>query len=329
MSTPRLSAILVSSEGAAAMAATIRHLAAQSAAGEIELVLVTPEPDASALNELGLDLDRFAGVRLASAGTRSNAAGYVAGIHAATADVIVICEDHSYPEPNWARALLEGYGPDVAAVGPVLKCGNPRSAVSFADFMLGFGPWLAPRQSADVEQLPGHSSSYRRDLLLEYEPDLERWLDAESILHWDLRRRGYRLRLAGGAVTHHFNLSQPSPWLQATYLQSRTFGGRRLAGKGPLQRLAWVFAVPLIPLVRLRRVMRDVRRATDGPPMSRLMPAVVVALLVSAVGEAMGYAKGAGTAPLRMHDYEMLRHRHLTARDREEMALARFWEVDA
>ena len=329
MSTPRLSAILVSSEGVAATEATIRHLAAQTAAAEIELVLVTPEPDAAALHDLDLDLDRFAGIRVTSAGTRSNAAGYVAGIHAATADVIVICEDHSYPEPDWARALLDGYEPEVAAVGPVLKCGNPRSAVSFADFLLGFGPWLAPRQSADVEQLPGHSSSYRRDLLLEYEPDLERWLDAESILHWDLRRRGYRLRLAGGAVTHHFNLSQRAPWLQATYLQSRTFAGRRLAGKGPLSRLAWVLAVPLIPVVRISRVLRDVRRATDCPPMSRLMPAVCLALLVSAVGEAMGYAKGAGTAPLRMHDYEMLRHRHLTERDRQEMAGARFWEREA
>jgi hypothetical protein len=328
VSTPRMSAILVSPEGVAATEATIRHLSAQSAAEEIELVLVTPEPDAAALNDLNLDLDRFAGIQLASAGTRSNAAGYVAGIHAATADVIVICEDHSYPEPDWARALLDGYAPDVAAVGPVLKCGNPRSAVSFADFLLGFGPWLAPRQSTDVEQLPGHSSSYRREILLGYEPELERWLDAESILHWDLRRRGYRLRLVGDAVTHHFNLSRTAPWLQATFLQSRTFGGRRVVGMGPLRRLGWVLAVPLIPLVRMRRVIRDVRRATDAPPMTRLMPAVVVALLVSAIGEAIGYAKGAGTAPERMHTYEILRHRHLTERDKQEMAQARFWERD-
>jgi hypothetical protein len=329
VSTPRLSAILVSPEGVAATEATVRHLAAQSAVGEIELVLVTPEPDAAALNDLGLDLDRFAGIRTASAGSRSNAAGYVAGIHAATADVIVICEDHSYPEPDWAQALLDGYGPDVAAVGPVLKCGNPRSAVSFADFLLGFGPWLAPRQSADVEQLPGHSSSYRREILLGYEPGLEGWLEAESVLHWDLRRRGYRLRLVAGAVTHHFNLSRAKPWLQATFLQSRTFGGRRVAGSGPLRRLAWLLAVPLIPFVRLRRVLRDARRATDAPPMARLMPSVCVALLVSAVGEAMGYANGTGSAPERMHNYEILRHRHLTERDKEAMAGARFWERDA
>lgn len=329
MSSPRMSAILVSPEGVAATEGTVRHLAAQSVASEIELVLVTPEPDAAALNELDLDLDRFAGIRTASAGSRSNAAGYVAGIHAATADVIVICEDHSYPEPGWAQALLDGYAADVAAVGPVLMCGNPKSAVSFADFMLGFGTWLAPRQSTDVEQLPGHSSSYRRDILLGYEPDLEAWLEAESVLHWELRRRGYRLHLAGGAVTHHFNLSRLTPWLQATFLQSRTFGGRRVAGQSPLRRLAWLVAVPLIPLVRIRRVFRDLRRATETPPMSRLLPAVVVALLVSAVGEAAGYAAGTGSAPELMHNYEILRHRHLTPRDREEMDNARFWERDA
>lgn len=328
MSTPRLSAIVVAPEGPAAVATTVRHLNEQTAAAEIELVLVMlPGHDEAAR---GLETGRLAATRTTTVDSvRSNAAGYAAGIRAATGEVVVLCEDHSYPDPGWAAALLAAYAPDVAAVGPVVTCANPTGAVAWADFLLGYGPWLDPTPSADVEYLPGHNSSYRRELVLEYEPELEAWFEAESVLHWDLRRRGYRLRLESGARTHHFNFSRPSSWLTATYLQSRTFGGRRVADAGRLTRLAWLLAVPLIPLVRLRRTLRDVRRLADGPSVARLLPALLLALLVSATGEAVGYARGTGTAPQRVYAYEFLRTRHVNARDREAMAAARFWDQRA
>ena len=325
MSAPRLSAIVVAPEGVAAVATTVRHLSEQTVAAEIELVLITLQTDEGA--ERGLDAGALASTRTTTVdAVRSNAAGYAAGIRAASGDIVVLCEDHSYPDPGWAAALLAAYAPDVAAVGPVVACANPSGAVAWADFLLGYGPWLDPTPSADVEYLPGHNSSYRRALLLQYEPDLEAWLEAESVLHWDLRRRGHRLRLESKARTHHFNFSKPSSWLTATYLQSRTFGGRRIAGAGRLRQLAWLLAVPLIPLVRLRRTLRDVHRLDGGPSLARLLPALVLALLVSAAGEAVGYARGTGTAPQRVYHYEFLRTRHVNARDLEAMAKARFWE---
>ncbi len=272
-------------------------------------------------------MGRFAGWRVAElAEIRSNAAGYAVGVRAASAPVVVLCEDHSYPGPGWAEALIRAHEDDVAAVGPVVAHAGSDGAISWADFLLGYGPWLDPTPSGDVAYLPGHNSSYKREELLAYEPELERWLEAESVLHWDLRRRGRRLRLEGGARTNHFNFSRASSWLTATYLQSRTFGSRRTEGAGAARRLLWMLAIPLIPLIRLRRSLRDLRRCPGAPPARRVLPALALALLASAAGEAAGYALGGGSAAQAVYRYEFLRQRHVSARDRAAMAGARFWD---
>jgi hypothetical protein len=323
---PRLSAILLAPEAVEHVATTVRHLAAQTVAAEIELVLVTAGAEGDVGNRL--ELGPLAGYRVVELpAMRSNASGYAAGVRAATAPVVVLCEDHSYPDPGWAEALLGAYEEDIAAVGPVVRHAGPGGKISWADHLIGYGPWLDPTPTADVAYLPGHNSSYRRDVLLAYEPELETWLEAETVLHWDLRRRGLRLRLESRARTNHFGISRPRSWLAATFLQSRAFAGRRTDGDGPTRRLLWTLATPLIPAVRLRRGLRNLRRCPEAPPVASVAPALVLELLVSAAGEAVGYALGAGSAPQRVYVYEYLRTRHVNARDRAAMAAARFWQT--
>lgn len=331
MSDPILSAILVAPEGWAPVRTTVRHLAAQSIADRIELVFVVPRGLSLAPD---LDLSGFAGQRIAeidgqAAGSRGyvgGAAGYAAGVRVATAPFVVLTEDHCYPEPGWAEALVAAYDDRTAVVGPVVAHANEGGMVAWADYLLGYGPWLDPTPGGDVAYLPGHNSSYRRSALLEYEPELERWLEAESVLHWDLRDKGWRLVLEPRARTHHFSFSRPASWLRATFLQSRAFAGRRTYGAGAARRLFWVAAVPLIPAVRIRRCLRDSRRSAVGPSLLRALPALSAALAVSAVGEAVGYALGEGDAAERVSRFEFRRDLHVTDRDRRAMGRARFWE---
>lgn len=322
----QLSAIVQAPEGFDAVRTTLRHLAAQSIARRMEVVLVAPSRD-------GLDVDpellaRFGSWKVVeTGGVPSGAAGYAAGVRAATAPIVVFTEDHCFPAPGWAEALVGAYSHGCVAAGPVVANASDRgNTVAWADFMLGYGPWLDPSPGGEVEYLPGHNSSYRRDVLLEYEPELERWLEAESLLHWDLRAKGRRLWLEATARTHHFNFSLARPWLAATFFQSRTFAGRRMRGVGKARRLAWAAASPLIPAIRLRRCVRDLGRCPDRPGLGRLVPALCVALVTSAIGEATGYLFGPGTAPARVSPYEFRRDRHVTERDRAAMASARFWE---
>jgi len=321
-----LSAIVLAPEGFDVVRTTLRHLAAQSIARRMEVVLVAPSRAG-----LGLDpelLAPFGSWKVIETGeVPSGAAGYAAGVRGASAPIVVFTEDHCFPARGWAEALLNAYAGGCVAAGPVVANANDRaSSVAWADFMLGYGPWLDPSPGGDVDYLPGHNSSYRRDVLLEYEPDLEAWLQAESLLHWDLRKKGRRLWLEPAARTHHFNFSLPGPWLAATFFQSRTFAGRRMRRVGKARRLAWAAASPLIPAIRLRRCVRDLGRCRERPGLARLVPALTVALVTSAIGEATGYLFGPGAAPARVSPYEFRRDRHVTDRDRTAMADARFWE---
>jgi hypothetical protein len=324
MSAPLLSAIVVAPEGWAPVRNTVRHLAAQSIADKIEVVFVVPRGIPFATD---VPLDGFAGTHVVEVdGMVGGASGYADGVRAATAPFVVLTEDHCYPEPGWAAALLGAYDERTAVVGPVVAHANRGGAIAWADYLLGYGPWLDPTPGGEVEYLPGHNSSYRRAALLAYEPELDRWLEAESVLHWDLRKKGWRLVLEPKARTHHFSFSRPSSWLTSTYLQSRAFAGRRTREAGLARRLFWVAACPLIPAVRLRRCVRDSRRSAAGPSLIRTLPALAASLAVSALGEAVGYALGEGDAPQQVARYEFRRDLHVSERDRQALASARFWE---
>ena len=64
-------------------------------------------------------------------------------------------------------------------------------------------PWLPPASRAEHAMLPGHNSSFKRDLLLAYGPGLEDLLRAEIVLHTRLHRDGHRLLLEPAAKFEH------------------------------------------------------------------------------------------------------------------------------
>jgi hypothetical protein len=319
--TPELSVILVTPDRFETIRRTVSWLGAQAVRDRLELVIVAPSRQALELDED--ELEGFQGFRVVEAGNvRSVAAGNAAGVREASAPVIVFAEDHSYPQPGWAEALIAAHREPWAAVGPVVANANPRSAVSWADFLPGYGPWLDPTPGGVVDYLPGHNSSYKRDLLLQLGADLDPMLNAESVLHWELQGRGHRLYLEPRAKTRHFNFSRLSIYLRATFLHARTFASERARGGRwrPLRRVAYAGAWPLIPFVRLRRVFRDLRRAREHGVFPRVLPPVLLGLTVSALGEATGYLLGPGEAPEKVSAYEFHRDRHVTRRDRAEMA---------
>ncbi len=321
---PVLSVIVLTPDVYDTVRQTIRHLAAQSLHAQMEVVIVGPPSVMLPSDDVALGA--FQAVqRVSVAELRKGSAGYAAGVRRAAAPIVAFAEDHAYPARGWAEAIVRAHGDGWAAVGPVMANANPNGAIAWADFLLGYGPWLDPSPGGPVEYLPGHNSSYKRDVLLGYEPNLETWLDAESTIHWDLRARGQGLYLEPAARTHHFNYSLASAWLPATYFASRTFAGRRIRGWSAARRLAFALGSPLIPLVRLGRCVRDFRRSTPRPSVARVLPALATALAVSAVGEAVGYLFGPGDAPERVSAYEFHRDRQVTARDRAAMASARFW----
>jgi hypothetical protein len=303
---PALSVIVVTPDSYDTIRKLIGALRAQTARDALEVVIVAPA--AAALRASIANLDGFCCWRIVELGIlRSVAQAKAAGVRCATAPVVVMTEDHALPDPAWAQALIDAHRQGWAAVGPAMANGNPQSLISWADFIIGYGQWLNPLAAAEVDELPGHNSSYKRDLLLEYEDRLEELLTAESILHQELRARGHRLYLEPAAVTFHWNFTQPSRWIPYLCYSGRLFAAQRASAWPVLRRAAYSAGACLIPLVRFRRLVAGTRRSRPDL-LPRVLAPLLFALIVDAAGQWLGYTFGAGRAAEKVAGLEFHRN---------------------
>lgn len=312
-----LSAIVLSPDGMSSVRRLLGHLARQTARAEMELVFVFPASVAAELDEPGLD--DFAAVRLATVHDMENTSvARAAGIRAATTPVIVLTEDHSFPEPGWAEALIAAHQGDWAVVGPSVKNGNPDSLVSWANLAIEYSDWLHPVPAGEIEHLPGHNSAYKRDILMRhYDDDLENWFDSESVMHWDMGSRGYRLAADPAAVTHHWNVSKLWPTLRLRWHAGRQFAGSCRLRWPRARSLLYFCASPLVPFVRSYRIVK--RFSQPGRPkhlLPLLAPLCLFLLAVEAAGAAAGFLLGQGASDRYIARIDFHREENLDARDR-------------
>jgi hypothetical protein len=315
---PLMSVIVITPDCYATVRKTLRHLRAQKICRRLEIVLVAPSQDA-----LGLDaaaMSDFLGYKIVEVGAlNSTARARAAGVRAASASIVAFAEDHAYPAPGWAEALIKRHAQDWAAVGPVMANANPRSTTSWANLLIEYATWLEPSEGGEREHLPGHNGSYKRAVLLEYGDQLEAMLDAESILHWDLRARGHKLYLEPQARTFHENFSASMPSLTLRFNGGRLFAASR-ARLWPLWRRAiFTLAAPLIPVVRCTRITREMLR--PGRPrhiLPRVLPSLMLGLAFDGAGEMVGYALGQGAAMRTLSDMEFHRERFMKKSESED-----------
>ena len=281
---PRLSVVLATNDVYATIRRTVGHLARQTIAGAIELVLVGP--DEAALDDPDPALARFLRVRRVAAPMPSIGAANAAGAFAATAPVVAFAEDHAFPEPAWAAALVDAHRGPYAAVAPVVVNANPASAASRADLWIGYGPWLAPAPAGERPFLPGHNTSYKRAALVAWGADLPGLLDSETLLHWRMRAAGAKLWLEPKARVAHTNFSRWRSWLPAMFHSGHLFAGMRArdmptaTARGVRVRRAADRAAALVALPargararEARRVRRVRARARDRARLRRGRPA--------------------------------------------------------
>ncbi|MFW6089222.1 MAG: glycosyltransferase [Gemmatimonadota bacterium] len=327
MSTgPRLSVVLVATDGAASAKRTMEHLERQTAREEIELLLIEPEP-----GELsGLPLDRygetFGRFRLVcSHGVRDPDEAIGAGIRGATAPVVALVEDHAYPEPEWASALLEAHRGPWVAVGSTLVNANPDRALSWANLLISYGRWAEPVAGGEIDVLPGHNVSYKREALLEAcgRRDVASLFGRNGGLHGILREAGGRFHLERQARIQHLNVSRVLSTIRLRYDAGRVYGA--FAAReiwSTWERLKFLVLGPLVPLVDW---MRNVRGLASEDSSHLLRPSILVALafahLLDGFGQMHGNILGAGRAPERLAAFEICRPRHVTRTEREELGV--------
>jgi glycosyltransferase involved in cell wall biosynthesis len=314
--SPHLSVIVITPDHYRTIRNTIRRLRAQTIREQLEVVIVAPSSDQLELDES--EMEGFLQFRIVEIGSlRSTAEARAVGIRRASAPIVALVEDHVFPARDWAEALVKTHQGPWAAVGPVMANANPHSLVSWANLLIEYAPWLDPSSGGIADHLPGHNSTYKRQVLLDYGDQLEAMLEVESVLHWDLRAKGHQLYLESKARTFHQNFSSPLPSLSLRFQGGRLFASSRARPWPIWRRVLYAGGAPLIPLVRSLRIVRELYR--PGRPrhlLPRVLPALMAGLIVDGVGEMVGYAFGPGQAMARLSDMEFHRHRYLAERDK-------------
>lgn len=316
---PEMSVVVITPDRYETVRKTVRHLRAQRGRERVEIVLAAPSRASLGLDEA--ELREFHSHRVVEVGSMSSTARARAeGVRAARAPVVALVEDHAFPAPGWAEALMERHREgEWAAVGPVIANANPRSATSWANLLIEYSPWLEPQEGGEREHLPGHNGSYKRDVLVSYGDALEAMLDAESVLHWDLRARGHRLYLEPRARTFHQNFSVASSSVPLRFNGGRLFAAARARGWPAWRRALFASAGPLIPAVRFARIVRQsLRPGRSRRVLARALPALAAGLVIDGAGETVGYAFGPGRAMAILSDMEFHRRRYLAHEDLRE-----------
>jgi hypothetical protein len=172
---------------------------------------------------------------------------------------------------------------------------------------------MAPAVRGEHGMLPGHNSSFKRDLLLAYGEELEDLLRAEIVLHTRLHRDGHRLLLKPAARFSHINESTLASAALGRFLWNRIYGclRARTFRWSLARRLFYIAATFATPFYSLARTGLFVIR--EQPELlGRLLagvPAIFVLQLVSGLGFSLGLAAGIGNAEARFSIYEMNEYR--------------------
>ena len=316
----RLSAILVTEEGGSGLDRILSCLASQSIADRIEVVIAAADPAALSIRP-GL-VGAFGALRIVAADTKTSATARVAAIAAAASPYVALVEDHSFPRTDlWAARLVEGLEAGHACVGPRMVNANPQTRTSRANLAVEYAPWMRGEGIRQVAFLPGHTSAYRRDLLLGYGAELGDMLEAEWTLHADLGRRGHTLLFDPRIAVAHLNYARLRRSLRLQFLSGRMFAASRARAWGARRRLLFFAAAPALPVKRLAGIAPHMRAAAGG----RLgaldaMPHTFLILVASGAGEALGYLLGDGGHREALARMEYRRSRNLLP---EEEHLAR------
>lgn len=315
--TPALSVVLPTSDDFSTIRETVRALGRQACCDRMELVIVAPTETVDIPAD---EVSMFAHTSVVYGGpVRTSNISRCIGVRAASAPYVVLAEDHSFPEPGWAEALLSAHAEGYAVVGPVIVNANPNSNISWANLVLEYGPWLEGAARCETDNLPGHNSSYDRSILMSYGDTLERMFEADSVLQRDIASRGHRLLLDPRAKTRHLNFSRIRASIPLRFNCGRSFAGHRIIGWSALKRIAFAVGAPLIPLVRFTRVLQML---ISSERYSRLVPRIIpmlcLAVVTDGLGEMAGYILGPGDSPLYVGRIEFNRLRSMNTRDRAE-----------
>jgi hypothetical protein len=257
------------------------------------LEIVVAAFDDSGITEDWLRAEGFVHARVVDAGAGGVARAETRAVRAASAPYVVFAQAHVYPRPGFVDLIAAARESGTwTVIGPSMANANPKSAISRAALRIGYGAWIHGGSRRRAPMVPGHNSAYDREALLSLGDSLEEALPAGCQLQVELALRGHDIYYEPAACMELVSVSRPWWFLVDQFRQGRRFAGERRLRWSLGRRLAYAAGAPLIPFVRLARIIAQNRRADRPSGLWSELPALFCGLMAGGAGECVGYLIG-------------------------------------
>ncbi len=284
---PKISVIVPALLGYDTVLAALDSWEAQSCRDQLQIIVLCPTAVAGPLPH---------GQVVIATGSLQLHQARAMGILQATADYVMLAEDHCLPDKFWAQAILGRLAEGWDALGPSLRSGNPTTNWTQASFLLGYGQWMLPVGGPTVV-LPGHNTVLRRRSLLELGSALEHELLVAAFLLRGLHHKGQRFFLEDQATMRHFDVPKRNKNLRIFFCVGLGFGAIRTRRWPRAGRVLYWIATPAIAARHWWRALVHYRRAGAQ---AGLNPVCLLVAFVLALAWACGEAVGALTGAARV-----------------------------
>jgi hypothetical protein len=283
---PKLSIVIPAFAGFDAVALARSSWEAQTRRRDLEILIVCPEGQGPTPEQRAA---LAPGQIVVDTGAALTHQARAMAIQRASADYIVLAEDHCLPDPGWADAILHRIEEGWDVIGPVFRPGH-RSFWADAGFLLGNGQWMVPTAGGPVRILSGLNVTIRARLMLDLGEALADELTLPAFLVRRLAGRGCRLYLEDRAGMLHFDVIEFLKSCEVHLSVGAGFGDLRTRHWPLPARCLYLFAAPIVALLHWKRAVVQYRRAGAA---AGLRPVVLASALVLAGVWALGEAAGA------------------------------------
>lgn len=291
--TPRLSLVIASINGAAALVDCLASFAQQPLSDQIEIVVA----ESSTGDAAGDACRRYSNVRHLHFDERKSIPELRAiGLLSASAPILAMTEDHCLGAPDWIASALAAHAGEGLVIGGAVENSATERVVDWAVYFCEYGRYMLPITPGPTNDLPGPNVTYKR-AALELFRDLLEPASWEPFWHWRLMERGVTLLNDPRLVVYHHKHFTFGGFLRERYYYARSFAGRRVAGAAWPRQALFALGAPLLPPLLLVRIVRQgLRKQRHQRELLAALPYITCFTLSWSWGELIGYVFGPGNS---------------------------------
>ena len=283
-----LSVVVASKNTQVTIRQCLDALVKQAQSDEIEIVVVDASTDGSA--EIARQFKQVKVIQEDAA--RLVPQLWKKGIELTTGQSVVFTTANFIPADDWVAQVLALLQSDYAAIGGVFEKLAPDILSQWAVYFLRYSAYQPSSPSGSASQLAADNAVYRRWVFEKYADLL-----ADGFWEHEVNRRlkqdGHSLLLTSTLKVSMGYFSMPSEFFRQRFLHGRSFGAERVARATAPRRIFYILASPLIPLILLARVTRNVLKYSGHTAKFFLsLPWLLFYVTGWALGELTGYLFG-------------------------------------